>query len=265
MRILNPQSATLPNAEVLHFLHTHPPRAADVEVGSYVITNLHNHTTIRRDLDTYFREITPWTSSYTSAFQAQKYLALKNTQTVAGTYSEGFLKVLLVRLKEWELTKGEVVMILNLGLGLGNEDGRRLPPRLRKDVLIAAAAGDGDGDKTSEEQEGSDELLLGVVCEELEQRFNEKDIRGILGAVGEVLKEFQTLPPPPVPVQKSRRNRKVGAAGKGSPVVDKAKAMMSDTKMKQAYDGAEELEGEGSEDEDLVGGEGREEAVAEEL
>ena len=95
------------------------------------------------------------------------------------------MKELLKRLNKYELTKGEVLMILNLGLGI--EGLERMPPRLRKE----AQARDEEGvDKTEEEQGQSDEMVLGVVCEELEQRFGEDDIRGILETVREVVSEF---------------------------------------------------------------------------
>ena len=82
------------------------------------------------------------------------------------------------RLGKYELTKAEVLMIVNLGLGL--EDWKeRMPPRLRDGA---------DGVRSAEEQRVSDEWVLGTVCEELEQRFGPEEIQGILKTVGDVMR-----------------------------------------------------------------------------
>jgi phage host-nuclease inhibitor protein Gam len=87
------------------------------------------------------------------------------------------------RLSKYELTKAEVLMIVNLGLGL--EDWKeRMPPRLRDGA---------DGVRSAEEQRVSDEWVLGTVCEELEQRFRPEEIQGILKTVGDVMREEERV------------------------------------------------------------------------
>lgn len=117
------------------------------------------------------------------------------------------------RLAKYELTKGEVVMILNLGLGLEDWKGR-MPPRLR---------GGGDGVTSAEEQRVSDEWVLAAVCEELEQRFGPEEIQGILGTVGEVL----------------RAEKGETENGDGT-VADQAHRMVSEWRAKAGMDGVDE-------------------------
>jgi hypothetical protein len=144
------------------------------------------------------------------------------------------MRVLLQRLGKYELTKGEMVMILNLGLGMEDWEGR-LPPRLR---------GGGDGVRSVEEQLVSDEWALGAVCEELEQRFGPDEIQGILGTVGELLR--------------TEANR-VGAAagggggGGGGPVADREHGMVSKWRAKQGLDGVHEGEDVEMEEEEQPG------------
>lgn len=280
MKILNPSSATLPNAEVLHFLSLHPPRAPDPVVGSYVPTSTQSLNTIRRDLSAYFTQITPWTAQYAAALAAEGYLVEPKTKAkkeeLKSRYEEGFMKELLHRLGRYELTKGEVLMIMNLGLGLSGPD--RMPPRLRREAQSRATENnqdgeDGDVDKTVEEQEGSDEMVLGVVCEELEDRFNEEDVRGILSTVGECVREFAKLGPGEGLTQvdakgkgkgkanaaqgqgqpASRRPSRLKEVGNGRPVVDEVRDMVGEWRTKHAggYDGAEEEDEEG-----LIAGDG---------
>jgi hypothetical protein len=176
LQILNPQSAVLTNAEVLHYLQTRPLREPDRKTGSYIPTSRAGHATIRRDLLTYFREVTPWTTTLAKKFQNENYLNPEETAKIYGE-QDSWLRVLLQRLAKYELAKGEVVMILNLGLGLEDWKGR-MPPRLRDG---------GDGVTSAEEQRVSDEWVLAAVCEELEQRFGAEEIQAILGTVAEVL------------------------------------------------------------------------------
>jgi hypothetical protein len=125
------------------------------------------------------------------------------------------MRVLLQRLAKYELTKGEVVMLLNLGLGLEDWEGR-MPPRLR---------GGEDGVRSAEEQRVSDEWVLGAVCEELEQRFGPEEIQGILGTVGEMLREEKAGG---------------GDGSVGGLVADRAHKMVSEWRSKQGMDGVNE-------------------------
>ena len=124
-------------------------------------------------------------------------------------------------LARFELTKGEVVMVLNLGLGLEDWEGR-MPPRLR---------GGTDGVRSVEEQRVCDEWVLGAVCEELEQRFGPDEIQEILRTVGEVVRG------------EGKQGAEVGdGAQEGGrakgPVADRAHRMVSEMRAKAGRGGA---------------------------
>jgi hypothetical protein len=125
------------------------------------------------------------------------------------------LSVLLQRLAKYEITKGEVVMILNLGLGLEDWKGR-MPPRLRDG---------GDGVTSAEEQRVSDEWVLAAVCEELEQRFGPEEIQAILGTVAEVL---------------GAETGKAEDGDRSGTVADQAHRMVSEWRAKAGMRGADE-------------------------
>lgn len=163
---------------MLHFLSTRPLRKPDEKLGSYIPTSQQGHATVRRELLTYFGEITPWTQIFADKLQTEDYLHPDSEEDVYSK-EDGWVQVLMQRLARYELTKGEVVMILNLGLGLEDWEAR-MPLRLR---------GGTDGASCAEEQRASDEAVLGAVCEELEQRFGPDEIQGILKTVEEVVSE----------------------------------------------------------------------------
>jgi hypothetical protein len=124
------------------------------------------------------------------------------------------------RLGKYELTKAEVLMIVNLGLGL--EDWKeRMPPRLRDGA---------DGVRSVEEQRVSDEWVLGTVCEELEQRFGPEEIQGILNTVGDVMREEE-------------KGREEGAEVVGGTEADQIEGPVSAGKGEQGYDGMDESDG----------------------
>lgn len=50
MKVLDPQSALLTNAEVYQFLQSNTPRKAETQIGSYPVTNLIGYTAVRRDV-----------------------------------------------------------------------------------------------------------------------------------------------------------------------------------------------------------------------
>lgn len=50
MKVLDPQSALLTNAEVYQFLQSNPPRKPEKQIGSYAATNLTGYTAVRKDV-----------------------------------------------------------------------------------------------------------------------------------------------------------------------------------------------------------------------
>lgn len=80
---------------------------------------------------------------------------------------ETFIKAVVPKLRAFSLTKTEVFMLINLGVGL---------PRTQYSQPAAGAANGADGDEEQEEaeevQEPDDRQLLSIVIEELEERFS---------------------------------------------------------------------------------------------
>jgi hypothetical protein len=188
-------------------------------VGSYIPTSQSGHSTIRRDLLNYFRETTPWTQTFATKYRTEDYL---NPNSEAEVYDDanGWIRRLVERLGKYELTKAEVLMIVNLGLGL--EDWKeRMPPRLRDGA---------DGARSAEEQRVSDEWVLGTVCEELEQRFGPEEIQGILKTVGDVMREEGKI-------------QEEGAEVVGGTEADQIEGVVSAGKGVQGYDGMDESDG----------------------
>jgi hypothetical protein len=143
-----------------------------------------------------------------------------NPSSEAEVYDDanGWIRRLVERLGKYELTKAEVLMIVNLGLGL--EDWKeRMPPRLRDGA---------DGVRSAEEQRVSDEWVLGTVCEELEQRFGPEEIQGILKTVEDVMREK-------------------GAEVVGGTEAEQREGLVSAGKGEQGYDGMGESDGHAEE------------------
>jgi hypothetical protein len=160
--------------------------------------------------------MTPWTHIFAAKYRTEGYL---NPNSEAEVYDDanGWIRRLMERLGKYELTKAEVLMVVNLGLGL--EDWKeRMPPRLRDGA---------DGARSAEEQRVSDEWVLGTVCEELEQRFGPEEIQGILKTVGDVMREEE-------------EGQEEGAEVVGGTEADPIERAVRAGKAEQGYDGTGE-------------------------
>ena len=108
------------------------------------------------------------------------------------------LRDLVTRLQPYGLTKAEVVMILNLGLGLG------ATPEATEEGGEVVVNGDGamevdeqNGDEQAAEGESEEEemspadytamVLLDAVVEERELRLNDEDVAAVLAIIRETL------------------------------------------------------------------------------
>lgn len=105
------------------------------------------------------------------------------------------IRDLIIKLRPYKLTKAEVVMILNLGLGVPSGDsGATAENGVANgdgmDVDEAQANGDGE---EHEEEEGEDDggamALFDTVIEEREGRISDEDVVTILGIIRETLNE----------------------------------------------------------------------------
>lgn len=117
------------------------------------------------------------------------------------------LRELIIRLQPYGLTKAEVVMILNLGVGLSagsaeNPDEQEMANgdgEMEVDQEAAAVNGEngeveGGGEENGEgEEEGEDDTgalaLFNTIVEELDSRIAEDQIPGILAIIREVLSQ----------------------------------------------------------------------------
>ncbi|KAJ5645062.1 hypothetical protein N7507_011073 [Penicillium longicatenatum] len=222
MRILDPQSAVLTNIEVLAYLTANPPRRspdppqnADRWVPS---PDLRDHNTVVKEIHNYVTRISPHILKYprytprpTSSQSASAFGTMRPpAQTSASdnndltnstapprdllseqTPMDLALRELITQLKPFGLTKAEVVMILNLGVGVttstDGENGEEM------------ANGDGemevDEDGNAVNGEGGEEEDFGAmaifesVVEEREQRISDEDVQVVLGIIREVLTE----------------------------------------------------------------------------
>ncbi|KAL9111080.1 MAG: hypothetical protein Q9227_004513 [Pyrenula ochraceoflavens] len=99
-----------------------------------------------------------------------------------------WLHNLLVRLRPYDLTQAETLMIINLGLGFERPS---LTPDAQTNgggvVVVEGEEGEGGGGVEDEAQ--GDEQLLQSVVEEMDQRYQPEDVEGILKVVRGVIEE----------------------------------------------------------------------------
>lgn len=120
-----------------------------------------------------------------------------NSSSSEVTPMDNAIRDLIVKLRPYKLTKAELVMILNLGLGVpsgesgaatenGNVNGDGA-----MDVDDAQVNGHAEeyeeGEAGEEEEDGSAMALFDTVIEEREGRMSDEDVLTILGIVRETL------------------------------------------------------------------------------
>ncbi|KAJ5924482.1 hypothetical protein N7466_008669 [Penicillium verhagenii] len=223
MRILDPQSAVLTNVEVLAYLTANPPRRspdppqnADRWVPS---PDLRDHNTVVKEIHNYVTRISPHILRYprytprpsssqsASAFgtmrpPAQNSASDNNDLTKSAgpsrdpsqeqTPMDLALRDLITQLKPYGLTKAEVVMILNLGVGVASstegqngEEGANGGEAMDVDEDGNAINGE-DGE---EEEDFGAMALFESVVEERETRISDADVQVVLGIIREVISE----------------------------------------------------------------------------
>ncbi|RAH49227.1 uncharacterized protein BO95DRAFT_439499 [Aspergillus brunneoviolaceus CBS 621.78] len=259
MRIIDPQSAVLSNIEVLAYLTANPPRRPPNPPPNsrhwVPSPDLRDHNTVVKEIHNYVSRLSPHLQSYPQythiplaelEAQAQAHANLHNTSNSNSnsnkdtgsaapptllppkllnkpTPVDRALRDLVTRLKPYGLTKGEVLMIVNLGIGLmpaaaaeeGEEEGET--EEYEEEVVEEEGGAEEEGEQPEEmevdggatngEQDaagaggengeaGSGELaeedygamaLLDTVIEEREERLSEADVAGILTIIRETL------------------------------------------------------------------------------
>ncbi|GAQ04150.1 hypothetical protein ALT_1471 [Aspergillus lentulus] len=195
MRIIDPQSAVLTNIEVLAYITANPPRRPPnppPNSRNWVPSpDLRDHNTVVREIHNYIHRLSPHLLKYPAYIhgeppQSQQQPSSGASPTVppvqpsTPTPIDLALRELVTRLKPFGLTKGEVVMIVNLGDGMevdeveGGEEGGE------------EAGRESGGGGLSEEDYGA-LALLDTVIEEREERLSEDDVAQILAIIRETL------------------------------------------------------------------------------
>ncbi|RAH85365.1 hypothetical protein BO86DRAFT_453808 [Aspergillus japonicus CBS 114.51] len=252
MRIVDPQSAVLSNIEVLAYLTANPPRRPPNPPPNsrhwVPSPDLRDHNTVVKEIHNYVSRLSPHLQSYPqythiplAELEAQAQAQANyhnnsnsnNKDTAASapptllppkllnkpTPVDHALRDLVTRLQPYGLTKGEVLMIVNLGIGLipvaAAEEGEGEEGEEYEEEVVEEEeeGGEGEGGQQLEEMEvddgatnggqdaenggaGSGELaeedygamaLLDTVIEEREERLSEADVAGILTIIRETL------------------------------------------------------------------------------
>ncbi|KAL2855299.1 hypothetical protein BJY01DRAFT_10129 [Aspergillus pseudoustus] len=215
MRIINPQAATLTNIEVLSFLSANPPRRPPnappgVNQRHWIPSpDLRDHNTVVKEIHNYASRLSPHLLRYlqlsdpsASTDQPGKKASAPELETSLDIA----LRDLITRLQPYGLTKGELLMIVNLGLGLpsaaagqaGEGEGEEEAVGEGMDVdengrAVGVENGgneeaiDGEGVEEGEASDYGALALIDTVIEEREQRLSDEDVSAILTIIRETL------------------------------------------------------------------------------
>ncbi|RAK98236.1 uncharacterized protein BO80DRAFT_387916 [Aspergillus ibericus CBS 121593] len=220
MRIVDPQSAVLTNIEVLAYVTANPPRRPPNPPPNsrhwVPSPDLRDHNTVIKEIHNYATRLSPHILNYPkythlspSQIQAQAQTQQSTSTTIppaqlnAPTPLDHALRELVTRLQPYGLTKGEVLMIVNLGVGLitptadgDNEAGEgEEGESMEQDNGEETNGMDVDGAEACEEQ-GEGEIaeedygalaLMDTVIEEREERLSNEDVANILAIIRETL------------------------------------------------------------------------------
>ncbi|KAL4897332.1 hypothetical protein BDV59DRAFT_198725 [Aspergillus ambiguus] len=243
MRVIDPQSAVLSNIEVLAYLTANPPRRPPKPPANsrhwVPSPDLRDHNTVVKEIHNYVSRLSPHLLSYPEYIlesqrhqldQLQKLtesdpdalppiLPVDNTPTPL----DNALRELIARLQPYGLTKGEVLMIINLGVGVssgaaaagaesqadeeyegeGEQGGGEGAAQAQvngdgMDVDVDVNGG-ADGAGEGQQEGAADEAgelpeedygalaLLDTVIEEREERLSNEDVAAILAIIRETL------------------------------------------------------------------------------
>ncbi|KAK2809312.1 hypothetical protein FQN50_003954 [Emmonsiellopsis sp. PD_5] len=206
MKILEPQSATLTNIEVLaHFTQNPPRRPPAPPSGSRARTfvpspDLRDHCTVVKEFHNYVTRLSPHLLEYPSFNPPDTTTTTTTSPSLSApepTPLDSALRELISHLAPYQLTKAEVLMIINLGVGLDSPNTTSEPGEEEgvngnnvngngEDVEMGDG-GDGDGEEGAagidEEADYGALALLDTVIEDREERLSEEDVGGILRVV----------------------------------------------------------------------------------
>ncbi|GES61844.1 hypothetical protein ATEIFO6365_0011036100 [Aspergillus terreus] len=239
--IIDPQSAVLSNIEVLAYLTANPPRRPPKPPPNsrhwVPSPDLRDHNTVVKEIHNYVARLSPHLLNYPAYIHESQRQQLERLQTQTDadpaalppvlpidnspTPLDHALRELIARLQPYGLTKGEVLMILNLGVGVGGAaaaegeqqaveeegGGEEMQDEGREGGEQAPVNGNGhghdgmdvDAEGQPEGEEGAEEAaeipeedygalaLLDTVIEEREERLSNEDVAAILAIIRETL------------------------------------------------------------------------------
>ncbi|KAL3496804.1 hypothetical protein BJX62DRAFT_63372 [Aspergillus germanicus] len=214
MRIINPQSATLTNIEVLTFLSANPPRRPPnpppgVNQRHWIPSpDLRDHNTVVKEIHNYATRLSPHLLRYPQYTSPSSTTGKPGKKAAAPEPETGLdiaLRGLITRLQPYGLTKGEVLMLVNLGVGLpasgaateaGDGEGEGAVEDAGVGMDVDGGAENGGGEEGAEGEEEGEEgevgdygalALVDTVIEEREQRLSDEDVSAILAIIRETL------------------------------------------------------------------------------
>lgn len=174
MKVLDPQNALLTNVEVHQFLIGRQERPREKPNGAYMPTDQRDYQYIRKELMRYHNEITPHVTRMQPA--------------------QVWMSDLISKLKQYGLTKSEVLNLINMGIGKRastndrtetEQDGEDAPMKMEDDDQMQQET----QEDMIEAAIARDELFFRCAVEESDERFPED------GQIREIIKVFQeTIP-----------------------------------------------------------------------
>ncbi|KAF3491432.1 uncharacterized protein GIQ15_00949 [Arthroderma uncinatum] len=184
MKVLDPQSATLSNVEVLAHLKLNPPRLPPAPIPNaknfVPKPDLRDYNTVVKEYNDYVARLSPHLLSYPSfsSISAENAASL-DTPDKSITDLDVALRTLIASLKPFNLTKAEVLTIINLGVGLeAKPEGEAA-----EDTVMQ----DGEGEDGGQGIDYGALALLDTIIEDREERLADEDVAEILRIVRETL------------------------------------------------------------------------------
>ncbi|KAI1933543.1 hypothetical protein LOZ66_003694 [Ophidiomyces ophidiicola] len=194
MKILEPQSAILTNVEVLaHFTLNPPHRSPQPPPNARNFTprpDLRDHNTVIKELHNYVTRLSPHLLKYPSfAPKSDSDASQPSSLDAEPTDLDIALRNLIKDLKPFGLTKGEVLTIINLGVGLDTAavgDGEVAHDGFANGDVTAGEANEVEMGDADDADYGA-LALLDTVIEDREERLTNEDVTAILRIVRETL------------------------------------------------------------------------------
>ncbi|KAJ9316770.1 hypothetical protein DTO271D3_2903 [Paecilomyces variotii] len=202
MRIVDPQAATLTNIEVLAFLTENPPRRPPnppPNSRNWVPSpDLRDHNTVVKEIHNYVQRLSPHLLKYPRYVHEGLPQQAETTDQGAQipppppptepTPLDHALRELITRLQPYGLTKGEVLTIVNLGVGLdGAATSGDQEAQAEDGADVAMADGEEAGEEGLADEDYGALALLDTVIEEREDRLSNEDVAQILKIIRETL------------------------------------------------------------------------------